>query len=190
MKQKWIYTAMLLMVSAISLQAQEHVDTVRFKPMTVSPVLQPPTLPLITLTLPDMEESKEARAARINQETYLRVMFSILQSLYWQPSPVSGTPLLSGPYSFRPGTVPVMSASNPFIYAVTPGMAPYSHPYSPDVFPQCIRTEVDFTSGTYKQTMVKWEDLQKSMARSFGGPYRLEPVPRLRSNTYVDHLIP
>ena len=53
-----------------------------------------------------------------------------------------------------------------------------------------INTPVLFSSGTYKQVMVKWEELERSMARSHGGPYRLEPVPRMRFNNYGDHLVP
>ena len=72
----------------------------------------------------------------------------------------------------------MMSTSNPFIYAYTPGWAPYEHPYSPAVFPQSIWLEFDFTTGTYKQVMVKWDDLQKSMANNFGGfGQQYVPIP-------------
>lgn len=192
---KWLYTVLLLMASAIGLHAQEKVDSTVIKP-TLNPILETPArtqivLPILMAPSLDEQESKEEMAARINRETYLRVMTSVHQSLSLNRPPlISGTPFLTGPYQFRPGTVPVMSATNPFIYAVTPGMTPYAHRYSPDVFPQCIRTELDFSSGTYRQVMVQWKELEKSMSRSFGGPYRLEPVPRIRYNNSLDSIIP
>ena len=72
-----------------------------------------------------------------------------------------------------------MSASNPFIFARTPGGAPVVHRYSPKAFPQCIRTEFDFQSGTYKHVMVKWNEFES----------RLEPVPRMQFHS-TDKLAP
>lgn len=207
MKQRCLYTLVLMMVTTIGLYAQEHVervDTTVIKPKP-NPVINTPMffgsgLPFFPVPTLDQPESKEERAARINQETYERVMASVNQNLApYRPPHLTdaqkallyiGGLFLTSPYKFRPGTVPLMSASNPFVYAVTPGMAPFEHPYSTDKFPQCIRTELDFSSGTYKQVMVKWEELERSMARSYGGPYRLEPVPRMRFNNYGDHLVP
>jgi len=206
MRQKWLYTVVLLMVSAIGLQAQEHVekvDTTVIKPKP-SPVINTPSLS--SSSLPSFQflsfeepESKEEMAARINRETYLRVMASVNQSLTpFRPPHLSDTQktllfigglFLTSPYKFRPGTIPLMNASNPFMYAITPGMAPYEHPYSSDVFPQCISTELDFSSGTYRQVMVKWDEVERSMARSFGGPYRLDPVPKMRFNNSLDNII-
>ena len=192
----------LLMVTTIGLYAQEKVDSLRIKPKpapeTVAPVFSADRLPLFLLPAPDERESKEEMAARINRETYLRVTASVSQSLApLRPPHLSATQkallfigglFLTSPYKFRPGTVPVMNASNPFMYAVTPGMAPFEHPYSPEVFPQCIGTEFDFASGTYKQVMIKWTDLENSMARSFSSPYRLDPVPRYRYNNALDYI--
>lgn len=193
MKQKWIYTLVLLMAGAMGLHAQEYVDkadTVVIKPrplplMGVPSLLQPYQFSLA----PDPFETKEQRAARINQQTYDRVMTSVNQNLNWFKPPhltqlqmallFVGGLFLTSPYKFQPGTVPLMNASNPFVYARTPGMAPYEHRYSTDAFPQCIRTDFDFRSGTYQQVMVKWEEVEKSMARSYGGPYRNEPVPNM-----------
>ena len=197
MRQKWIYTAALLVVGAIGLQAQEYIEpadtvTIRPKPLTVigTPATFSILQPYFYLQLPDEGETREQRAARINRETYQRVLTSVDQNLYWNKPPhLSNTAkvllfigglFLSGPYRFQPGTVPLMNTSNPFIYARTPGMAPYEYPYSPDAFPQCIRMEYDFKSGTYQQVMVKWEEVERSMARSFGGPYRNDPVPRMK----------
>lgn len=205
MKQKWLYTVVLLMVSTIGLYAQEHVekvDTTVIKPNPIisTPVFSSSGLPFFPVPTFEQPESKEEQAARINRETYERVMASINEYLAPHRPPhltdtqktllFIGGLFLNSPYKFRPGTVPLMNASNPFIYAVTPGMAPFEHPYSPDKFPQCIRTELDFTSGTYRQVMIKWDEVEKSMARSFGGPYRLEPVPRMRFNNSLDNIVP
>ena len=194
MRRKWLYIVAGLLAGTIGLHAQEHRekhDTVSVKPrpfpVMVAPVYSNLWQPYFRSPATDVPESKEQRAARINQETFHRVMASVHHNLSWFQPPVHQ--FLSGPYSFQPGTVPVMSASNPFIYARTPGGAPVVHPYSPKAFPQCIRTEFDFQSGTYKQVMVKWEEFEKNMARSFGGPYRLEPVPRVQFHS-TDKLAP
>ena len=166
MKKKGLYTVVLLLVSAIGLHAQEHVDTTVIRPhpaqMNVPLELVLPVIPLPALEQP---ESKEEQAARINKETYLRVMASVNQSLAPLKPPhlsntqkallLVGSLFLTSPYKFRDGTVPVMNASNPNMFLVTPGKAPYDHPYSPEAFPQCIKTEFDFATGTYKQVMVK-----------------------------------
>ena len=195
MGKKWLYTIVLLVVSAIGLHAQEHVektDTVSIKPrpfpIISSPLFSAPWQSLYLSPDVDAVESKEQRAARINQETFYRVMASVKHNISWFKPP-SKSPLLRGPYTFLPGTVPMMNASNPFIYAVTPGGAPFVYPYSTDAFPQCIKTEYDFKSGTYQQVMVKWDEVEKSMARSFGGPYRYEPVPRMQFLS-TDKLVP
>ena len=81
MKKKGLYTVVLLLVSAIGLHAQEHVDTTVIRPhpaqMNVPLELVLPVIPLPALEQP---ESKEEQAARINKETYLRVMASVNQS--------------------------------------------------------------------------------------------------------------
>lgn len=194
MKQKWIYTLVLLLAGSLCLNAQEYVekaDTVTIHPrplplMGAPSFLQTPEF----LMAPDPFETPEQRAARINWQTYDRVMTSVNQNLSWYKPPhltkaqmvllFIGGLFLNSPYKFQPGTVPLMNASNPFIYARTPGMAPYEHRYSPEAFPQCIRTEFDFTSGTYRQVMVQWNEVEKSMVRSYGGPYRNDPVPKMQ----------
>ena len=204
MKQKWLYTVVLLMVSYIGLHAQEHVEKVdttviKPEPLIHSPAFSGSVFPIFPLLTLEEPESKEEMAARINRETYLRVMASVNQNLSpFRPPHLSNTQKMllfiggfffTSPYKFRPGTVPVMNASNPFMFAATPGMAPFEYPYSPIAFPQSIRTELDFSSGTYRQVMVKWVEVERSMARSFGGPYRTEPVPKMRFNNSLDNII-
>lgn len=41
-----------------------------------------------------------------------------------------------------------------------------------------VLSSVDFTTGTYEQVMVKWEDVQKSMATSLGSSsHQYAPIP-------------
>lgn len=192
MGKKWVYTLVLLMAGAIGLHAQEHVDTVTVKPkpLITSSLFSGSWQPIFPSVEGLAEETKEQRAARINQETYRQVMASVQHNLSWhRPPKLSPTEMtllfiggffLNSPYKFRPGTVPLMNASNPFIYAVTPGQAPYIYPYTPDKFPQCISTEYDFRTGTYQQVMIKWNEVERNMARSYGGPYRNDPVPKMK----------
>lgn len=137
---------------------------------------------------PDLFETKEQRAARINAQTSANVMSSLHYDLSWYRPPhltkaqkmllYAGTLFLTSPYSFSKGTVPIMNGSNPFMHAYTPGWAPEERTYSPERFPQSIRLEFDFATGTYKQVMVKWEDVQKSMATHFGSSsQQYAPIP-------------
>ena len=72
--------------------------------------------------------------------------------------------------------MPLMNHSFPFIYAKTPGMAPYENPYTSDRFPKCIESEYDAATGTYKQVMVDWSEIQNRMsANDIGLSNR--PVP-------------
>lgn len=134
-------------------------------------------------------ETREELAARVDASTKARVMASIDQDLYWHRLPKLSRPamlayslaglFLSNPFGFREGYVPLMNPSFPFIDAYTPGMAPYERQYSTDFFPQAVGVGFDLSSGTYKQKTVDWTELQKNMARSFGGAYRYEPVPQI-----------
>ena len=134
-------------------------------------------------------ETREQRAARINALARSSVMGSIDRDLYWHRLPNFSKPLemtlkasrmfLSNPFGFRPGYAPLMNPSFPWIDVYVPGQAPYEYPYSPERFPQSISLEFDIATGTYKQVMVDWNDLRKNMARSFGGAYRNDPVPKV-----------
>lgn len=134
-------------------------------------------------------ETKEQFAARINASAYAAVMQSIDGDLYWHRMPKYSRPVrmamniaslfLSNPFGFREGYVPLMNGSFPFIFAATPGWAPYEHPYSTEAFPQSIGVEFDLATGTYKQKVLDWSEVQKNMARSFGGSFKYEPVPKV-----------
>lgn len=158
-----------------------------------TPALPVPSLlaPSTSLLPPDQfgYETREELAARVDASTKARVMESIDKDLYWHRLPKLSRPakvaytlaglFLSNPFGFREGYVPLMNPSFPFIYAYTPGMAPYERQYTNELFPQAIGVEFDLASGTYKQKMVDWTELQKNMARSFGGAYNYEPVPQI-----------
>ena len=201
MRGRFIVLSLLFLAAPFSLHAQDHpvtaldgpvmkTDSTRQKTQ-VLPLMGLPTFSTIQLPsflTPDPFETKEQRAVRINARTSASLMTSLDHDLSWYRPPhltdaqkkllMAGRLFLTSPYSFPKGAVPVMNASNPFIHVYTPGWAPYEHPYSPDRFPQCIRVEFDFATGTYKQVMVKWEDVQKSMATSFGSSsQQYAPIP-------------
>ena len=192
----------LLIAGALSLRAQDvpttildgpliKADTLRTRP-TPLPVMGTAPAPGIrqpSILRPPLFETKEQRAARINAAVQANVMNYMDQSLAWYRPPklsrevkmalFMASLFLSNPYGFREGYVPLMNHSFPFIEAKTPGMAPYDNPYSPDRFPQAIRSEYDFATGKYKQVMVPWDEYEKNMARSFGGAYNSTPVPKI-----------
>lgn len=204
MGRKWLYILLLLAAGSRGLQAQDYAVSVldgpvvkadslktrpEFLPLIVNPAFPRIGMPSRLSPLPDAFESKEQRAARINALTANGVMHSVGTNLILYRPPKFSAPartalfvaglFLSNPYGFADGYVPLMNPSFPFITAYTPGMAPYDNPYSPDRIPQCIRLEYDAATGTYKQVMVPWADVQKSLNRSFGGSFRNDPIPQI-----------
>ncbi len=192
----------LLIAGALSLRAQDVPTTILDGPLIKADTLRtrPAPLPVMgtapapgirqpSILRPPLFETKEQRAARINAAVQTNVMNYMDQSLAWYRPPklsrevkmalFMASLFLSNPYGFREGYVPLMNHSFPFIEAKTPGMAPYDNPYSPDRFPQAIRSEYDFATGKYKQVMVPWDEYEKNMARSFGGAYNTAPVPKI-----------
>jgi hypothetical protein len=192
----------LLIAGALSLRAQDVPTTILDGPLIKADTLRtrPAPLPVMgtapapgirqpSILRPPLFETKEQRAARINAAVQANVMNYMDQSLAWYRPPklsrevkmalFMASLFLSNPYGFREGYVPLMNHSFPFIEAKTPGMAPYDNPYSPDRFPQAIRSEYDFATGKYKQVMVPWDEYEKNMARSFGGAYNSTPVPKI-----------
>lgn len=205
MQGKVLISLILLCSAAIGLRAQDYPVSVLDGPdlnvdsLSVDQSVKPAALPLLafprfplmlprqTLLMPSFE-TKEQRAARINQQTFDAVMTSVDQNLYWHRPPeipkqwmpvlFVARLFLSNPYAFPEGYVPMMNASFPFIYAKTPGMAPYENPYTTDMFPKCIDSEYDFSTGTYKQVMVDWSEVQNRMSSSSFGRY-YQPVPSI-----------
>lgn len=196
-----------LLVGAVGLHAQDGRDSLMVQPMAnpfngitvLSPVSFSSMEPMFPSLYPVAYESKEERAVRINRETFLRTMEALNRDLapYRPPhySPAmklllqAGKKFLSNPYALPKDAVPVMNASNPFIYVITPGMKPYEHLYSSDRFPQAIRSEFDFATGQYRMVMVPWDEFQQNLARSMGGsPVRMEPIPKMRLSSADDIL--
>ena len=203
MRKRLLAIAALLCALSLGLKAQDHPVTVldgpdlRVDSLSVDTSSKPAAMPMLafprfsmmlarpTLLMPPIE-TKEQRAARINQRTFDAVTLSIDQGLYWHrvPTPpkewyvvlAAARLFLSNPYAFPEGCVPLMNASFPFIYAKTPGMAPYDNPYTSDQFPKCIESEYDFATGTYKQVMVDWTDFQKNMSKSYM-ERSVQPIP-------------
>lgn len=137
-------------------------------------------------------ESREERAARINAATSANVLRTMGKNLdLYRPPHFSREEILalkilrlflSNPFGFAEGTVPMMSTSNPFVYAKTPGWAPYENPYSPDKIPQTIRTEYDFATGTYKTVARPWSEVQLDLSRGTSASFNNTPIPRVYMN--------
>ena len=168
-----ILSLLLAAVGTLSLRAQDYpatpidgpsmkADSLRQKP-EFSPLMGYSIYSRIRMQgvlAPIGFESREERAARINAATSANVLRTMGKNLdLYRPPHYSREEILalkilrlflSNPFGFAEGTVPMMSTSNPFVYAKTPGWAPYENPYSPDKIPQTIRTEYDFATGTYK----------------------------------------
>ena len=72
-----------------------------------------------------------------------------------------------------------LTPSSPFLSAKVPGgaPAPYAYKYTPEQFPQAIKSEYDPVTGTYKQVMVDWNEYQKELSRSLGRQSFSTPVP-------------
>ena len=205
MGRKWLFIFLLLAAGSLGLRAQDYpvslldgpavkADSLKTRPETLpsplNPTFPPIRMPSRLSPLPGAFESKEERAARINALTANSVRKSVDQNLQWTRPPLLsagakaamrvGSLFLSNPFGFAPGYVPLMNHSFPFITALTPGMEPYDNPYSPDRIPQCIRLEYDAATGTYKQVMVPWTDVQTSLNHSLGSSYyRTDPVPNI-----------
>ena len=194
----------LLTSGALVLRAQDYPaspvdgpvvksDSLDTRPKALPPGLMPysmPTkMPALDALAPPEFETKEKRAARINLATLNSVMHSMENTLRWERLPKYTTGqkwlfwglglFLSNPYGFPQGYVPMANASFPFIYAKEPGMAPYDSPYSPDYFPQAIKLEYDFATGTYKQVMVDWKDYQKQLSARFPSFNNTAPIPKI-----------
>ena len=173
----------------------EAEDSLKQQPQPYPTLLNPIPGPMIQTLSPLFAplspfETKEQRAARINARTFYSLRQSVDYNLTWYRPPhyTQGEKILysilklflSNPFGYREGYTPLMNHSNPFVYAKVPGMAPYESPYSPENFPQTVRTEYDFATGTYKTVMVSWEDFQKSLlVRPGGNSFGNAPIPQV-----------
>lgn len=62
---------------------------------------------------------------------------------------------LSIPYGYRG-----FNPSFPYALYMVPAGQPVPNMYGPDMIPQTIRSEFDMATGTYKQVMIPWEEVQ------------------------------
>ncbi len=156
-------------------------DPFSFRPAGI-PMLLHPEFPTFRKQMPMIyspeSETEEERAARINALTMNRVMKSVdmhlnryrtsrYANLFGGRLSISGL-FLNTPFgtdSFGTGKrwMPLMNPSYPFLYIQVPGMSPSINPYAPDNSSQCIRTEYDLATGTYKQVMTDWSEVRKDI---------------------------
>lgn len=205
MSRRILVTIVALAVGMMRLGAQdvrildgpalEVEDSLNVRPKPFPTLLNPIPGPMIQTLSPlfaplNPFETKEQRAARINARTFYSLRQSVDYNLTWYRPPhyTQGEKILysilalflSAPFGYKEGYTPLMNPNNPFVYAKIPGMAPYDNPYSPENFPQTVRTEYDFATGTYKTVMVGWEDFQKSLlARPGGNSFGNAPIPQV-----------
>jgi hypothetical protein len=200
-----LFILLLLAAGALALRAQDYPATPIDGPVVKADSLRqkPGFSPLMGYSIyarirmqgvlaPIGFESREERAARINAATSASVLRSVSMNLdLYRPPHYSREEILalkilrlflSNPFGFPEGTVPMMSTSNPFVYAKTPGWAPYENPYSPDKIPQTVRTEYDFATGTYKLIPRPWSEVQMDLSRSTSAPFNNAPLPRFYTN--------
>ena len=190
MSRRILVTVIILTAGLMSLAAQDipvsvldgpiiEADSLKQQPKPFPTLLNPIPGPMIRTFSPlfaplNPFETKEQRAARINARTFYSVQQSVDYNLSWYRPPhyTQGEKIL---YSILG-----LFLSNPFVFAKEPGMAPYDSPYSPEYFPQTVKTEYDFATGTYKTVMVSWEDFQKSLlVRPGGNSFGNTAVPRI-----------
>ena len=205
MSRRILVTIVALAVGMMRLGAQdvrildgpalEVEDSLNVRPKPFPTLLNPIPGPMIQTLSPlfaplNPFETKEQRAARINARTFYSLRQSVDQNLRWHRLPHYTKEeqalffvlqlFLSAPFGYKEGYTPLMNPNNPFVYAKIPGMAPYDNPYSPENFPQTVRTEYDFATGTYKTVMVGWEDFQKSLlVRPGGNSFGNAPIPQV-----------
>ena len=200
-----LFLLLLLTAGVLSLRAQDYLATPIDGPAVKADSLRqkPEFSPLMGYSIysrirmqgvlaPIGFESREERAARINAVTSANVLRSVGKNLdMYRPPHYSREAtwafaiarlFLTNPFGFAEGTVPMMNSSNPFVFAKTPGWAPYENPYSPDKIPQTVRTEYDFATGTYKMVARPWSEVQMDLSRGTSASFNNTPIPRVYMN--------
>lgn len=81
--------------------------------------------------------------------------------------------------SFAYGEVPMLNSSFVHIKAIVPSGAPYELMYSPEMFPQRVKTEYDILSGTYIRKIVSFDEFQKNMSNRMLLMNDYAPVPKM-----------
>lgn len=179
----------LLFAGAAALRAQDYsvtpidgptvkADTVSNKP-TFLPLPFDPTAanqPIVNpLEIPRFETpyQRAARLATMAKNRILLMYNRNLESLRFQ---VYGPFLRLAPQGFVR-----LQGSNPMILGREPGKYPYDNPYSPENFPQTIRSEYDFATGTYKLVPIKWEEYLLNESFRFNpANFNNAPIPQVK----------
>lgn len=204
MRDKAFIICLLLLAGALSLRAQDYpVSSTDGSTLKIDSLSAPPklfsipsypgfpgvTMPSLLSPDPFLFETKEQRASRLNALAHGNVMTSVGHYLKLDRPLVLTKKrriiyrtlglFLTSPYKIPDGCVPLMNSSFPFIFAAVPGKKPTEYTYTPDKIPQCIKTEYDFATGTYKQVPVGWAEYQKKLSSaSFHGSFDNTPVPK------------
>jgi len=186
---RYLVVLFFLMAGAALLRAQDYAvtpldgpatraDSLQarpgFAPRILNPFVRPN--PLYERMAVPMFETREQRAARINERAHRSVMASVSQDMPWIRASLIHPFLTPTPRGYTS-----LQGSNPMILGKKPGMAPFDNPYSPENFPQTIRTEYDFATGTYKTVPVSWTEYQASHQFRFN-PANVNnaPVPQVQ----------
>ena len=179
---------LFLLAGAVALQAQDlgvtpvdgpvlKADSLQQKPLFLPRVYSPFTEPGVIrnpLSLPEYETKRE-RQARVARSATRTVVESMKKSMDYIRLQVY-KPFLSG----APAGFVRLQDSNPMILGREPGKYPYDNPYSPENFPQTVRSEYDFATGTYKLVPIKWDEYQKSMNVRFNpANFNNAPIPQV-----------
>ncbi len=185
---KRFFLASFLLLGAFSLRAQDPAatpidgprlkpDSLQTRPKFLPDFLQPP-IPLQPVEAPlaiPVFETKEQRAARTNTWVRNSIMKAVTSNMDYIRQQVYKPFLRLAPAGFVP-----LQASNPMILGREPGKYPFDNPYSPENFPQTVRSEYDFATGKYKLVPIPWEEYQKSHNYRFTpANYNNAPVPQV-----------
>ena len=185
---KRIFAAFFLLLGALTLRAQDptatpidgpllKVDSLRNRPKFIPDLLNPlaPLQPVAAPLAVPVFETKEQRAARTNTWVKNSVMKAVTSNMDYIRQQVYKPFLRLAPAGFVP-----LQASNPMILGREPGKYPFDNPYSPENFPQTVRSEYDFATGKYKLVPIPWEEYQKSHNFRFNpANYNNAPVPQV-----------
>ena len=186
---KLFFAALFLCLGTLALRAQDYsvtpidgptpkADSLRAKP-SITPGFFNPMLPPRPIFAPmdtPTFETKEQRAARLNSWARNQIHKNYMQNLYNLRLQVF-QPFLS----LAPAGFVRLQASNPMILGREPGKYPFDNPYSPENFPQTIRSEYDFATGKYKMVPIDWAEYQKNHNYRFNAANpNNAPVPQVQ----------
>lgn len=186
---KLFFVALFLCLGALALRAQDptgtpidgpviKTDSLKTRPGFVPHLFNPRDLPkpvVGPMEAPTFE-TREQRAARQNGWAREWVKKSYMQNLYNLKMQVYQPFMRLAPMGFVR-----LQGSNPMILGREPGKYPFDNPYSPENFPQTIRSEYDFATGKYKMVPIDWVEYQNNYNVRFNGAnINNMPVPQVK----------